>query len=436
MSNQPNIVFITAHDIGRHLGCYGVGAESMMPCLDQLAATGVRCENAFCASPLCSPARAALVTGRYPHSNGVQGLVHAPFHWDLSQGEVHLATRLKQAGYITALAGLQHETSDAAAHGLDQLLTGGRGKASVVADACEKFLETHTQGREPFYLQVGFFEPHRNRGNGFGPYTPEPVESVTIPRWLRDDQGARQEMACFQAAARAMDQAVGRIMAALDRQGLSQNTLILFAADHGLPFPRAKGSLYDPGLEIAMIARWPKGGIAGGRVCSTLIGGVDVTPTLLELVGDSSPHRFQGRSVAAAWRGEALSPSPIFAENNFHAYWDPMRCVRTLDAKLIVNFAVTPAFYDTSQQWRPLTTPRVPEDPRNAKHPLVELYDLVADPLEERNLADAADRVEQRQHLLRLLAQWMRQTADPLLTMPSLEPRFTVARSLIESALT
>ncbi|MBO0702917.1 MAG: sulfatase-like hydrolase/transferase, partial [Candidatus Dormibacteraeota bacterium] len=105
----PHILSITCHDLGRHLGCYGI--ESVhSPSLDRLAAGGARFDNAFCAAPQCSPSRAALATGRHPHSNGVMGLTHGGFAWDLSAGERPVATLLAEAGYSTHLFGLQHIT--------------------------------------------------------------------------------------------------------------------------------------------------------------------------------------------------------------------------------------------------------------------------------------------------------------------------------------
>jgi N-sulfoglucosamine sulfohydrolase len=139
---RPNIVQITCHDLGRHLGCYGIETVHT-PTLDRLAAEGVRFAHSFCTSPGCSPSRAAMATGRYPHANGVMGLAHAHFGWELAPGERHIAGLLAEGGYHTVLFGLQHVTyhpeklgfreifkdrpADGVAENIEQWLSGGGG---------------------------------------------------------------------------------------------------------------------------------------------------------------------------------------------------------------------------------------------------------------------------------------------------------------------
>src|SRR3982751_5538834 len=106
-SAAASVLFFTCHDLGQHLGCYGQPTVTS-PALDALASSGVRCARSFCTAPQCSPSRASLHTGRYPHSTGVLGLAHAPFGWRLDQRERHFAHIVADAGYSTSLVGMQH----------------------------------------------------------------------------------------------------------------------------------------------------------------------------------------------------------------------------------------------------------------------------------------------------------------------------------------
>jgi arylsulfatase A-like enzyme len=425
----PNILAITCHDLGRFLGCYGV-ATVRTPHLDALAADGVRFDRAFCIAPQCSPSRAALFTGRYPHSNGVLGLTHANFAWDLGPDERHLGQVLREAGYATALVGVHHESRGgepatvAARCGMDEVVPGGRGEA-VAARALER-LARFARADRPFYLQVGFTEPHRlgataREEDGYmgflGDYlAPDSERGVTVPPYLRDTPGAREELAELQGAVHYVDAAIGRLLDGLRALGLEENTLVLVTTDHGLALPRAKCSLYDPGLETALLLRLPARGWRGGRALPELVANVDLFPTLLELVGLPPDERVQGRSLLPLLDGGAYTPRDhLFAELTYHDYYDPRRCIRTERHKLIVNFSAAPSFMDPSQSWRPRAVTVTPPDPARAYHPLVELYDLAADPWEQRDIAGEPAAAGVRRGLLARLGAWMRDTADPLL---------------------
>lgn len=431
----PNILLITCHDLGRFLGCYGV-ATVQTPHLDALAADGVRFTRAFCAAPQCSPSRAALFTGRYPHSNGVLGLTHAHFAWDLGPDERHLGQILREAGYATALVGVHHESRSgppaavAARCGMDEvaLVGGGDQPGDLVAARAVEQLTSFAAGDRPFYLQIGFWEPHRARASagrerdagymGFiGDHlAPDDARGVTVPPYLRDEARAREELAELQGAVRAMDAAVGQVLTGLREFGLEGGTLVLFTTDHGVALPRAKASLYDPGLETALLVRYPARGWRGGRAVEALTTNVDLLPTILDAADLPIDARVQGRSLLAALDGATYSPrDAVFGELTYHDYYDPRRCIRTARYKLIVNFSAAPAFMDPSQSWRPRTVTVEPSDPATAYHPPVELYDLEADPQEWRNLADEAAYAPIRRDLLDRLYGWMRETADPLL---------------------
>jgi arylsulfatase A-like enzyme len=390
----------------------------------------VRFSRAFCTAPQCSPSRAALFTGRYPHCTGVLGLTHAEFAWDLNADERHLGQMLQEAGYATALIGVHHESRSgtpaavAARCGMDEVIPDGFGEA--VSDAALGWLARAASGDRPFYLQVGYHEPHRVAAPGHadagymgftgGYLAPDETNGVTIPAYLRDTALAREELAELQGAVRALDAAVGRLLAGLRDLGLDERTAVVFTTDHGVALPRAKCSLYDPGLETALIVRFPARDWQGGRAVEGLTSNIDLVPTLLELVGLPIDERVQGRSLLMALDGAGFRPrAEIFGEMTYHDYYDPRRCIRTGRHKLIANFSAAPAFMDPSQSWRPRTVTTVPPDPALAYHPPLELYDLAEDPHEWRNLTDELGHGGVCRDLVARLHDWMRATDDPLL---------------------
>ena len=268
------------------------------------------------------------------------GLAHAPYGWRLDPRERHVAHLLADAGYTTTLVGMQHLIERGSAHEL------GYQRVLPVAPADEEALgavallrDLASQDR-PFYLEVGFEEPHRPYD--FGGAQPDQSRGVAVPPYLPDLPESRQDLAAFQGAIRQMDRGVGTILAALDDLGLAQSTCVIFATDHGAAMPRAKCTLYDPGIEVALLWRWPVAGLRDGRVISDLVSNVDVTPTLLAGLGLPVPANVQGVSFWPLLQGSAYTPrEEVFAEKTFHTYYEPMRAVRTADKKLIVNLEVS-----------------------------------------------------------------------------------------------
>ena len=452
-ATQPNIVLVIVHDLGQHLGCYGV-PEVRSPNLDALASDGVRFANSFCTAPQCSPSRASLFTGRYPHQNGMMGLAHAEFAWDIRSDEEHLAGALAGAGYRTALIGFQHETRRPEEMGFHDFDYRWQDSSENISAAAADYVRARAADKQPFYLQVGIVEPHR-RFDMYGG-TPDDVNGVHIPPFIVPDEGAREDFSGFQGAIRKMDASVGTIIDAVERSGRGGDTLFVFTTDHGMPFPKAKCSLYDAGIEVALIARYPDRGWNGGRVVEPMVSNIDLRPTLLELAGgaptgDGGCHEAEGRSLvplldgdegddgdATAGRapGEAAAGGRdrVFAEMTWHSYYDPMRCVRSDRYKLIANFSTAPFIQDPSQMWRPLCTPRDPV-PQTGHHPDFELYDLAADPAELGNVFDDPAHAGARDALLTELAEWMNATGDSLLTEEPRSPHHARVAGRLRAAL-
>jgi arylsulfatase A-like enzyme len=412
---------MTCHDLGRFLGCYGIETVRT-PNLDRLAAGGVRFERAFCTAPQCSPSRAALTTGRFPHANGVMGLTHGRFGWDLHANEQTIAQLLGAGGYETHLFGLQHVSPHVERLGFQHVHR--EGFAPDVAAEVAAFLQTSTGAPErPLYLEINLREPHRPYDQGGA--EPETSAGVTVPPYLPDTPASREEFAALQGAIHAADDAVGIVLAALDAAGLAEKTLFFFTTDHGVAMPRAKCTLYDPGIGVALMVRWPAAALSPGAVLDPLISNVDVLPTLLDVAGVPRPANLQGRSFLPLLQGTEYEPrTEIFAEKTYHSYYDPMRGVRTEHHKYIRNFSSAflvevPGDVQLGPIYRTELQRYV-----TATHPAVELYDLEGDPFEQHNLAGTPQVVTIERDLDTRLWRWMDETADPLLNGPVASPAY------------
>ena len=437
----PNIVLVHCHDLGTYVGCYGAAVDT--PRIDDLAADGVRFDRHFVTAPQCSPSRSSLLTGRHPHQNGMLGLAHG--NWEVGPDERLLPELLSEAGYETHLFGLQHVTEYPDRLGYDRIhsdepLTAQAppsvhetARAREVADEFASVLEAGDHD-DPVFASVGFFELHRVEEDGrFGfeadRYDAPDPETVEPLDFLPDRPGIRSDIAEIQGMLSAIDDGVGTIRDALEDVGLAEETLLVFTTEHGLAMPRAKGCCFDPGIEAALLCRWP-GTLESGRVVDDLVSNVDVFTTLLEFaetpVPDAAP--IAGRSFAPLLDGREDGYDPrdrVFAGMTWHDRYNPIRAIRTERWKYVRNFWHLPAVYMTTDVYRSAAGREVHEEYYGEQRPYEELYDLEADPLEAENLAigDEPDdpAVEAvRDRLREELLEWMAETADPLLEGPVL----------------
>ena len=420
-----NVLLITCHDIGRHLGCYGVDTVHTEN-LDALAASGIRFQNYFSTDCVCSPSRGGFLTGRYPQSNGLMGLTHKPWGWSLNEDERHLAAILRDAGYETTLAGLQHVTSgDPRKLGYDKVLSRDRIAGETVRAAREFLLEASRADR-PFYLEVGFFEVHRpfTQGKDTG-------KGVFIPHYLKDTPEIREDLARFQGTIRFFDKCVGEILDALKQSPAAEKTLVVFTSDHGIPYPGAKWCLFEPGIENPLIMSQLKTALQGGKVYRQLMSNVDFLPTLLDLLGIDIPANLQGCSFKEVLEG-TTTRSPrreVFAQRTSHALRDnTSRAIRTERYKLIRYFEpgrVIEFPTDAVPQRVAGHTERPKR--KSGQRPVVQLFDLKDDPHERKDLAGLPEYAEMVRDLSDRLWQWMERLGDPILKGPLVTPYYRQA---------
>ena len=409
---KMNILYIHSHDTGRYVQPYGHAAPT--PNLQKLAEQGVLFRQCFTPGPTCSPSRAALLTGQSPHSCGMTGLAHRGF--SMTDYSRHLCHTLKAAGYTTALAGVQHVTAHDRLDvlGYDAIL----GNQKEAEKAAVGFLDNAPE--RPFFLSVGFGETHRR--------FPEPDPDISPdycapPSTVPDTPETRRDMAGFKTMARQLDRKMGVVFEALDRNGLSDDTLVICTTDHGIAFPRIKCNLTDPGIGVMLIVRGP-GGFDGGKAIDALVSHVDLFPTICELTGIDKPDWLEGTSIMPLIRGEAAEINEqIFSEVTWHASYEPMRCIRTKRFKYIRRFSdrvrpVLPNCDDSPSKtvWMDAGWANVPNDTEA-------LYNLVFDPGETNNLAGCGGMAPVLEDLRRRLEAWMQRTNDPLLRGPIGAPK-------------
>ena len=415
--SRPNIVLIHSHDTGRCIEPLGYHVRT--PALMRLAQEGVNFRKAFCVAPMCSPARAGLMTGQMPQRCGMTGLAHRGFA--LNDHRHHLCYTLKAYGYFTALVGVQHLARDARVLGYDHLAALGTAppdhppgtvldapEAEAVVQAACEFLRSPP--KQPFFLSLGFFETHRPFPQA------DPLNADGAGEALATDESdTRRDMAGFHASLEILDEGIGAVLDCLAAAGLKDDTLIIFTSDHGPPFPGMKCTLSDLGLGVALIMSGP-GGFDAGLELDAQVSHLDLFPTLCDLLDLPFPHWLQGKSLLPLLQGKTgRLHEALYAEINFHAAWEPQRSLRNERWKYIRRFDAR----------REPVLCNVEDSPSKSRWmesgwPALELaqerlHDLMVDPSEKVNLAPDPAHAAVLEDMRRGLERWMEASNDPLL---------------------
>lgn len=405
--DPPNILVFLADDVdAKDYGCYG-NDSIRTPNIDALAASGLRCDNAFLTTSQCSPTRISVLTGKYPHATGAEDL-----HTPLPKDQTFVSTYLKDRDYFCGHMLKTHYGPN----GNDQF-----DWYSKNLDDFPEFIEATEQ--RPFFMWVGFRDAHRpyQKGAVSPPHDPAEVE---VPPYLVDDQATREDLALYYDEISRMDEAIGRMMEQLKERGLTENTLVVFFGDNGRPFPRCKGTLYDSGIGTPLVCSWPKV-IEAGSVYDGLVSVVDLAPTFLDIAGVKVPSDMQGHSIAGLFRDTEVEPREyVFAERNWHNCDEHMRSVRSNQYKLIRNAYLdlphgTPSDLCASPSWQSLKALLEKEELTDAQawlfqvpRPEYELYDVINDPQELNNLAEDDGYSSVREQLAGVLEEWRERTGD------------------------
>ncbi len=409
-----NILWLIAEDNGPQWGCYGYPLVRT-PHVDKLAASGELFRNAFTTAPVCSPSRSAWNTGMYQTAIGAH---HHRSHRDdgyrLPAGVRLVSDHLRAQGYFTANV-LQP------APGIR-----GTGKTDFNFTAERPFDGTHWNERrpgQPFFAQVNFQATHK------GPAFPEARRQkhlidparVELPPYWPDHPVIRDEFANYLDCVNLLDTKVGVVLETLEKEGLAQNTAVFFFGDNGRCLIRGKQWLYDAGIHVPLMVRWP-GGVKPGTVREDLVSAIDITATTLWLAGAPLPEKMQGRPL---YGPQARRRDAVFAaRDRCDETVDRLRAVRTARYKLIRNEMPDRPYtqhndyiqrsYPTlgvmQQLWvegKLHGTEALFMQPRK---PPLELYDVQADPHEVRNLAASPEHRAEIQKLNRMLDDWLKDT--------------------------
>lgn len=413
---RPNILWVFGDDLGIDLGCYS-NKVVRTPHIDRLAAEGVRFTHAYTTAPVCSPSRSAMMTGMYQTSIGAHHhRSHRNDNYALP-GQVKTVTDIfRQNGYFTANVKSINSTVQ------------GTGKTDFNFKADQPFDGNdwnRLKGKQPFYAQINLNEPHRGKYwiEALRRQHPIDTNQLVIPPYYPNHPITRQDYVTYYAAVQLLDTKVGEILQQLEKDGLSENTIVVFLGDNGRCQVRDKQWLYEGGLHIPLIIRWP-GQIKPGTVRDELVSSIDLTATSLQMAGITPPAYMQGQVFIGPFAKERKY---IFgARDRCDETVDRIRCVRTQRYSYIRNYRPELPYTQPNaykEESYPILgllkklhgegklTP-IQQRFMVPKKPVEEFYDLTTDPHEVRNLADVPQHQAKLSEFRKVLDDWIKETGD------------------------
>lgn len=416
-SQKPNILCITCEDIGPFLGCFG-DKIARTPNLDRLASEGIKFTNLFSCSGVCAPSRFALITGMYPSACGANNMRTSsyvpegiPPYEAVPPPQVKCVSEyLRANGYYCT----NNEKTDY------------QFKVPITAwDECSRYAHwRHRPHGMPFFSIFNLTTTHESQvwDRANDPVTIRP-EDVQVPPYYPDTPIIRRDIARVYNNITIMDREVGELIDEVQKEGLVEETIVIFYSDNGGPLPRGKRELYDTGLHVPMIIRFPDKKYAGTEV-DDLISFVDIPPTIMSLAGIQPPNDLHGRAFWGPYRSEPREY--IFgARDRMDSEVDVRRAVRDKRFKYIRNYRPDIGCYQDIQFRKRLASMqellRLRDEGKLNHEQMVwfrqtkapeELYDLLTDPYELNNIADAPAYRQELVRLRKVHENWLEEVGD------------------------
>jgi len=431
--DRPNILFAIADDWGwPHAGAYGDPVVKT-PTFDRLAREGVLFNHAYVAAPSCTASRGGILTGQAIHRLEEGGNL-----WSLLPGKFQVYPDILEAsGYVVG------HTRKGWGPGTIKGTGRTRNPAGPKFHNFAQFLKTVPRGK-PFCFWFGSFDPHRPYKLGSGAAAGMKPEDVVVPPWLPDTLAVRNDILDYYFEVQRFDREVGEHIKLLEERGELDNTLVVMTGDNGIPFPRAKATLYDAGTRMPFAVRWGAK-VPGGRVVDDFVSFTDIAPTFLKAAGLKPPAAMTGRSfldVLTSGKSGRVDPrrDKVVTERERHCCCRvgdksyPVRAVRTHDFLYVRNLrpellpageehypCIAGPFGDIDGSPSKTLILNQRNDPKIApyfklacaKRPAEELYDLSKDPGQVNNVAGRPEYAEVQKKLRTKLDHWMATTADP-----------------------
>ncbi len=421
-AERPNVLFIVSEDNSEQIGCYGE-TRVHTPHLDSLAETGVRYDRAYVPYSVCSPSRAAFLTGLYTRQTGHIGLAthRFAFYKDFKT----MPAYLQEAGYYTGFIGKTHVNPARLVEdyidfrGVTHANFNNTHSIEDYAHEARTIFENAQKEGKPFLAIMNYSDAHRKfigtSKAGYPTVNVEGESAAPLP-WIGvDTPRLREEMRNYLNCMNRLDEGIGMVLADLDELKLRDNTLIIYMADHGGDFPRGKTTCYEGGVKVPMIVNYPRR-FPQGKAESSLVSTMDILPTIMQELGIEIPEALMGTPLQSLQNAKAPRRKHVHTFNTgssanilhltfgicderYKLIYNPVRATNTAGISRYENSAIPKSLWDPSYI-----------DP-----PEYELYDLETDPSEFTNLVDDPNHAKKKEALIAAMQAFQGEIDDPFL---------------------